>query len=276
MRRMTIGILTVAVFVGGTAVFAQFKPQDVAEDKKWEEFLATAEIKEAQQYESREAVTRPYRLILEKDGIRKSAVWKNAKGRMGGYLESWESEIAAYRLDRFLGLNMVPVAIERRYQENRGAITIWADSKMPYKAMIDDPRIKVPGGLTLVKFNRATYLQRAFDNLIANEDRHGNNILITEDWRILLIDHSRSFRSTKKFTASLLYTEKHREGPKLMLALPRDFVEKLKSLTAESLKAVTGEYLTDEAVAAVLKRRDLILKEIDRLVQKNGEGQTLY
>ena len=209
MRKTAIGILAMAVFIEGAAALAQFKPEDVAEDKKWEIFLATAEIKGAVQYEDREAVTRPYKLTLEKDGLRKLAVWKNAQGRMGGFLEAWQNEIAAYRLDRFLGLNMVPVCIERRYEGNRGSISIWADSKMPYMAMIDDPKIKVPGGLTVVKFNRAIYLERAFDNLIANDDRHGNNILVTEDWRLLLIDHSRSFRTTKKFTTSLIYTEKH-------------------------------------------------------------------
>ena len=66
-------------------------------------------------------------------------------------------------------------------------------------------------------WNRGTYLQRFFDNLIANEDRSQGNMLITADWRMILIDHSRRFRTWKK----LIYTEKHPEGPKLMKELPR-------------------------------------------------------
>lgn len=85
-----------------------------------------------------------------------------------------------------------------------------------------------------------------------------------------------SFRTSKKFTNELIFTEKHKEGPKLMSELPRAFVEKLKGLNFDIIKGVVGEYLTDEEINAVLIRRDLILKEIDRLIQKNGEAQVLY
>ena len=37
-----------------------------------------------------------------------------------------------------------------------------------------------------------------FDNLIYNVDRNLNNVLATGDWRVYLIDHSRSFRSLKE------------------------------------------------------------------------------
>jgi hypothetical protein len=61
-----------------------------------------------------------------------------------------------------------------------------------------------------------------------------------------------------------------------MSELPRAFVEKVKALTFEGIKSVVGECLKDEEINAVLVRRDLILAEIDRLVQKNGEDQVLY
>jgi hypothetical protein len=128
-----------------------------------------------------------------------------------------------------------------------------------------------------MSWNRSTFLQRAFDNLIANEDRHMNQILISRpDWRMILIDHSRSFRTSKKFTKELIYSAKHPEGPKLMKELPRAFVEKLKSLTFETIRAVIGEYLSDEEINAVLIRRDLILAEVDRLIKENGEDKVLY
>jgi len=125
-------------------------------------------------------------------------------------------------------------------------------------------------------WNRATYMQRLFDNLIANEDRHKNNIFITADWRMVLIDHSRSFRTSGRFTKSLLYSAKNPEGPRLMSELPRALVEKVKALSFDAIRAVVGEYLTDEEIKAVLVRRDLILQEIERLVKVNGEDKVLY
>lgn len=61
-----------------------------------------------------------------------------------------------------------------------------------------------------------------------------------------------------------------------MKQLPRTFVEKLKSLNFEVIKGVVGEYLTDKEINAVLTRRDLILKEIDKRIKKLGEDKVLY
>ena len=121
-------------------------------------------------------------------------------------------------------------------------------------------------------WNRATYLQRFFDNLIANEDRNMGEILITKDWRMILIDHSRTFRTWKK----LIFAPNGPEGPKLMSSLPRAVFEKAKALTFESIKAAVGDYLTGEEIRTMLVRRDLILKEIEALIKLNGEARTLY
>ena len=61
-----------------------------------------------------------------------------------------------------------------------------------------------------------------------------------------------------------------------MRKLPRAFVEKLKALNFELMKDIVGKYLTDKEIEAVLMRRDLILKEIDKLIKKHGEAEVLY
>jgi len=275
MKKRLITFLALVIILGfHFQSIAQFTPEELAERAKWEEFLKTAKVVGQKQMGGREAVTEPWKLTLEKDGVTKNALWKNPEGRQKGYVEGWRWEIVAYRLDKYLGLNMVPPTVERRFQENRGSCQIWAEYwkslRDKYKEKIKAPSYKV------FYWNRATYLHRAFDNLIANEDRHQGNILITKDWRMILIDHSRSFRTSKKFTNKLIYTEKHKEGPKIMKELPRAFVEKLKSLNLEVIKDVVGEYLTDKEIKAVLARRDLILKEIDKRIKKYGEDKVLY
>jgi hypothetical protein len=275
MKKRLITFLSLIIILGfHFQSIAQFTPEELAERAKWEEFLKTAKVVGQKQMGGREAVTEPWKLTLEKDGVTKNALWKNPEGRQKGYVEGWRWEIATYRLDKYLDLNMVPPTVERRFQENRGSCQIWVEYwkslRDKYKEKIKAPSYKV------FYWNRATYLHRAFDNLIANEDRHQGNILITKDWRMILIDHSRSFRTSKKFTNKLIYTEKHKEGPKIMKELPRAFVEKLKSLNLEVIKDVVGEYLTDKEIEAVLARRDLILKEIDKRIKKYGEDKVLY
>ncbi|MBN2198462.1 MAG: hypothetical protein JW747_01280 [Candidatus Aminicenantes bacterium] len=254
---------------------AQFTPEEAAEQPKWEEFLEKADIMGQEQMVSSEAVTSPWKLTLKLGDLENFALWKGIDVRAGRYPDSWKWEVAAYRLDRLLELYMVPATIERRFKENRGSLQIWAKVMMSLRDK-ETKKIKTPS-YKIFPWNRALYLQRAFDNLIANEDRHQNNFLITEDWRLILIDHSRSFRTSKKFTKSLIYTDKFKEGPREMKELPRAFVEKLRALTAESVKAAVGEYLTDEEVAAVMIRRDLILTELDRIIKvAGGEDKVFY
>ncbi len=272
-KRFRPGLTVLAVL--GVFVAAQFKPEDIARDKEWEEFMTTARMTVEKQMTGPGAVTSPYKMLLEKDGTKRFAAWKNPQGRLLGAMESWMWEIAAYRLDRYLGLNMVPVTIERRHQENRGSLQLWVEGTFPFLEIMEG-RIKRPGGMKGVLFNRQVYLQRAFDDLLYNDDRHANNILITDDWRMILIDHSRSFRTTTASLTTLLYNEKSRTHPGTISALPAAFIEKLKTLTPDIIRGLTESYLTEKEIGAVMVRRDLILKEIDRLIALNGKAQVIY
>jgi hypothetical protein len=263
------------VFIGFQfQVRAQFTSEELAEREKWEEFLKTANIIGQRQMDIREAVTEPWEITLEKNGVIRKALWKDAEGRMRGFVENWRWEIAAYRLDKYLGLNMIAPTIEKRFREKRGSCQLWVDYWIKGRQK-DAQKIEAPPD-KVFHYNRACYLLCAFDNLIANDDRHPGNIFITKDWRIILPDHSRSFRTSSKFIKNLIYTETHRDGPKIMKELPRSFVEKLKSLNFKIIRDTVGEYLTEREIYAVLIRRNLILKDIEGRIKKYGEDKVLY
>ena len=264
--------LFVILFVGTALLaYAQFLPEELAKRAEWESFLAEAEVISSEQMGGSEAVTNPWVVEMEKAGTQSKALWKNPEGRMKGFMENWRWEIAAYRLDKLLGLNMVPPTVEKRYRGDRGSCQLWIDGTFTLKQKVAD-KIKTPSHKVFY-WNRALYLQRAFDNLIANEDRHQNQYLITEDFRMLLIDHSRSFRTSGKFTKSLIFSKKNK---KEMKQLPAAFVEKLRALDFAMIKDAVGEYLNDKEIEAVLKRRDLILKDVDKLIADLGEDKVLY
>jgi len=259
----------------GTMLWPQFPPAEIARDKEWEEFMAAARMTVVRQMGESEGVTHPYKMELEKEGLKRFAIWKNPEGRLRGYPEGWMWEIAAYRLDRYLGLNMVPVTIERRFDGDRGSLQLWVEDTFPYSDVAEG-RVKPPEGPQADQFNLAGYLQRAFDNLICNEDRHSNNILLTRGWRLILIDHSRAFKINSRSGNPLVYSEENKGFPATMDALPAVFLEKLKSLTPEILHRIADPYLTDREIGAVLVRRDLILKEIDRRIEKYGRSRVIY
>ena len=254
--------------------FAQFTAEEIAERGKWEKFLEEAEVVDFYQMKSREAVTEPWVLTLEKDGVTKQAIWKDVSGRQKGFVENWKWEIAAYRIDRLLGLEMVPPTIEKRFREERGSCQLWMDDTMTLEEK-ERKKIKTPP-IKVFHWNRALYKQRTWDNLIANDDRHQRQFLITGDFRILLCDHSRSFGTGKKLTENLIYDENYWEGPRLMKELPRSLYQNIKLLTFEKIKETVEDYLTDKEIEAVLKRKDLVVDWIEKRIGAEGEDKVLY
>ena len=182
---------------------AQLSAEEIAAGAVTRTFLEQAELIDAEKMPASEGVTEPMKLELSDGSTTAFALWKNPQGRLNGFLEGWKYEIAADRIDDYLGLNMVPPTIMRRYKGSQGSAQIWVDAWIDMDQMIQ--KQIDPTGSAVRSFNRAVYLQRAFDNLIANEDRHLRNILLTEDWRMILIDHSRSFRSSKKHQKRLIF-----------------------------------------------------------------------
>jgi hypothetical protein len=273
-KRQVFFSLFVILLGFGLQSLAQFTPEELQERAKWEEFLRTSEIVGQEQMKGRQAVTEPWKLTLKKDNITRFALWKSPEGRQKGFVEGWKYEIAAYLLDKYLGLNMVPPTVEKSFQGSQGSCQLWVEYEMNLRDKVRKG-IETPSS-KLLSWSRAGYLQQAFDNLIGNEDRHQGNVLITKDWRTILIDHSRSFRTSGKFVKRLIYSEKNIEDPVIMRELPRAFVDKIRALNFELIKNIVGEYLTDKEIEAVLARKDLILEEIGRRVKKFGESTVLY
>ena len=278
MKRMSRTVVCVlSVITSSAALFGQFTPGEVAGREAFEEFLRTAEIVDFK--EIGEGVTKPYKLYLKQGEREAAACWKNPSGMTFGFLEGWRFEIAAYRLDKLIGLNMVPPAVEREFQGRSGALILWAENKYSLEKIVDN-HIRIPESAT-EHTEKMKWLARAWDSLIANEDRTQQNVLYTEDWRMILIDHSRSFRSTKEHAKRLMFGRRGLKttmqgAPFLFSRLPRWFVERIRELTFEAIKAAVGETLTDVEIRAVLARRDLLVKEIGEMVREKGEADVLY
>jgi len=277
MKRFAVLLSLALTAAGPLAAWGQFLPEEIAQRPALEEFLRTAEIVRFE--EIGEGVTKPYRLYLKKDGVELKAAWKNPKGMQLGFLEGWQYEIAAYRLDKLLGLNMIPPAVERDFQGKPGALVLWADNKYSLLKVMEDG-IRIPDEAR-DRTDKMKWLTRAWDSLIANEDRTQQNVLYTEDWRTIIFDHSRAFRSGGEFSKRLMYG---RDGimkgatgePFLFRRLPRWFLDRIKTLTFENIRAAVGSTLTDKEIKAILTRRDLLLREISEMVKEQGETAVLY
>ena len=278
MKRIAVLFsLALALSAGPQIALAQFTPEQIAQREAQEGFLLAADIVRFELIG--EGVTKPFKLYLKKGEVEAKAAWKNPHGEMAGFLEGWQYEIAAYRLDKLIGLNMVPPAVEREFQGKKGALVLWAENKYSLLKLVEEG-IRIPDS-ALEHTEKMKWLARAWDSLIANEDRTQQNYLYTEDWRIILFDHSRSFRSEGEFVKRLM---NGRNGikvsaqgtPYLFRRLPRLFVDKVRALTFADIKAAVGTTLKDGEIKAILTRRELLLKEIALMIQEQGEAAVLY
>jgi hypothetical protein len=168
------------------------------------------------------------------------------------FRDSYAFNIAAYRIDRMVGLNLVPVSIERRWQTKPAAFTWWVDDVMLDEGERMKKKVEPPQPAV---WNESMQLMRIFDQLIYNTDRNLGNVLITKDWRVWAIDHTRAFRRHKTL-----------KTPENVTRCDRQMVERMKQLDLPSLKRDVGNYLTDWELEALLARRDAIVA----LLEKRG------
>jgi hypothetical protein len=197
-------------------------------------------------------VTKPRRAYMAPGGLASSFAWKPLRpGMQSGYFESYKSEIAAYELDKLLGLNMVPVVVERTIKGDTGAAVLWLEGVRSWESVLPLP--KPPS------WNSQLARMKMFDDLISNSDRNKGNLLVDEDWHLFLIDHSRAFVTDNKL-------------PQELQTIDRALWDRMLALDEPTLATKLGTWLDSRQRSALLRRRDAMKKKIDALVAKNGQA----
>jgi hypothetical protein len=198
-------------------------------------------------------VTRPRRAHLMPSTPVESLVWKVLPpGRRGGFWESYKSEIAAYELDKLLQMDMVPPAVERHVRGDVGAAVMWLEGIRSVKELGGT----VPTG---VAWGRPIRKMRLFDNLIGNPDRNAGNILIGPPGEMILIDHSRAFTGDKKL-------------PNPVERVDAVLWEQVRTASREDLTRTLSPWMDEDAIDALIARRDRIIETVDRLVKEKGRA----
>ena len=224
-----------------------------------EEFLLKAKV--AKTRSAPKGVTETIRATLEDGTLTHEASiqvideyktrFDSPRGPEMNFKDTWKFNLAAYKLDQLLGLNMIPVTVERRYKGASGSFTWWVDDVLMDEVDRTKKKIEAPD---TENWNNQMHCVRVFDQLIFNVDRNLQNLLIDKNWQIWMIDHSRAFR----MLTSLRET-------KNLQRCDQDLLERLKQLNAETLKKELGTYLTAPEIKGLLARRDRIVKVFEEL-----------
>lgn len=246
------------------------KPVPQISDQEMEQFLKTAEIKSRKTLQ--EGTTSAMRVTLTDGKLAHDAqvqcvdiykpVWKGAEGTVEkNFRDTWKFNVAAYRVARLIGLRNVPMSVERTVDGKPCSMTWWVDNIWMDEAKRRSSGIKPPANDAWVNQLNAV---RVFDQLIYNTDRNQGNLLITPDWKIWMIDHTRAFRT---FPALMKVEPLRRIDSQLLKAL--------RNLNMADLRREAGPWLRAEEISAVLARRDLIVKFFESEIKSKGEDAVL-
>jgi len=234
-----------------------------AADLYLEDFLRTAEVVKIEDVGS--GITRPKRLTLARDGITHHAIFKTVDFETteisfttkfeSGFKDSYAFEVAAYRVDRLLGVGLVPVTILRTVGGETGSVQYWIENAMTMRDALE-------GGLQprrpelLHARLMATYV---LDAVIDNRDRNVGNMLIRPSTdELFLIDHSRSCTACKK----LPELPNHRQD----VTVPPKVAERLLALDDSALRASLDDVLSRQQIRAMCARRD----RLERSLRERG------
>jgi hypothetical protein len=215
-------------------------------------------------------ISRPLKLTLQLDGETMVAAFKTIDLMLTGktdfpdgsyemnFVDSYKNDRAAYLLDRQLGLNMVPVAVLRKYKGKSGAMVAWVSDAFDERERRekdlrpDDHRV----------LSRQQDRMKIFETLLLNVDLNQTNMLYTPDWKLHLIDHSRAFRSWKSVPDSF---------KKNLLTLTRELLANLEALEEQQVRELLKGLVPKSKVKALMSRRDIIVQKIAADREKFGD-----
>jgi hypothetical protein len=222
-------------------------------------------------------VTAPKRLTLSDGSITHDAVFQAIDDRkmvetLGGggrqtttelnFVDSYKYNIAAYEIARLLGLDyMMPVYVERRWNGNTGSLSWFVPTLMDESDRLKK-KVQPPNP---TDWNHQMYRMRVFASLVRDTDRNLTNVLITHQWKVMMIDFSRAFRQQPV----LMY-------PKDLAKIDRKLLAGLEGLTRENIKAAVQDFLTNREIDPLMQRRDLLVGHFRKLIAEVGEEKVLY
>jgi hypothetical protein len=222
-------------------------------------------------------VTAPKRVTLSDGTLTHDAVFQAIDDRqmvahLGGgarqaqtelnFVDSYKYNIAAYEIATLLGLDhMMPVYVERRWNGQVGSISWFVTALMDESERLKK-KIQPPSP---VQWNNQMYRMRVFSSLLRDTDRNLTNVLVTPEWKVMMIDFTRAFRLQPEL-----------QHLKDLSKIDRNLLGKLETLSREAVRKVTGDLLVKAELDAMMQRRELLVAHFKKLIAELGEAQVLY
>ena len=177
------------------------------------------------------------------------------------FRDSYRNQPAAWEVARLLGMANTPPTVVRRIDDSEGSLQLWVENAMTERERRD-------GGVMFpdrIRAYRQVYDMDIFDALINNRDRSQGNFLWDGDWRLWMIDHTRSFGR-----------ERNVPSVRSLRRCSYRLWKALRELDADEVDRRLEPYMGSHERAAVMARRDEIVRRLEEKIAAEGENKVLF
>jgi hypothetical protein len=238
-----------------------------------ETFLREARVVKLSDFESK-GITQPRLATLTNGKLTLMAAYKDVdevypKMKIGNgrvlvnLKDHYKHEIAAYELDKLLGLGIVPPTVERRIWREWGSLQMWINGAMTEGKRKKDGELSPPD---MSAWNNQISTLKVFLQLIWDTDYNNiSNIMVDENWNIWKIDSSRAF-----------YIDPDLRREAALTRFSKPLLASLEDLDQGEFEKVLKPWLNARQIRTMWQRRTRVIELAAERVAEFGEASVLY
>lgn len=268
-NKITLFILFFCCIIFGIYYYgnSQAADQETLNQKSIEIYLKTAQVG-PEDWQEVYGRTESWIICLDDGEIKRRGFFKVTDRPRSRLLpDSYKNEIAAYELNKLLGLHLVPPIVEREINDKRGSLSLFLEGFLRegqrrrrnieptdpkrFKETLEELRV-----FENLTYSRGLCQQRALEDIF---------IMQEENWKVWRVDFSEAFNPTLELITDCEIT-----------CCSRRLFQNLQKLDSNVVKDKLNPYLNDKEIDALLKRKELIVEIIRKLIEERGEDSVLF
>ncbi|HZX11378.1 MAG TPA: hypothetical protein VFG01_10585 [Acidobacteriota bacterium] len=207
--------------------------------------------------------TNQWRVAL-KDGEKEiTAIFKHVNRPRPALLpDCYKYEIAAFNLNKMLGLNIVPPTVERKINNQIGSLQLLIEKVMTER----DRQIRNIQPKNPQEFNKDLDVIKIFEILVYDQCSDINDTLIQLDnWKVWRVDFSEAFSPSPDIPPECRIER-----------CSENLYEKLLDINNSRLESELDPYLNKREINALLERKNIIIRTIINLIKQYGKEAVLF
>ncbi|MDH5468424.1 MAG: hypothetical protein OEY25_13485 [Candidatus Aminicenantes bacterium] len=207
-----------------------------------------------------------YFVNLDDRGIKKRGFLKFTNNlRPKVPTDSYIYGLAAYELDKLLDLNIYPPVVERRVNGRKASLQILINRYLDE----DERKLKDITPPDPKKFFNALEEIKIFEYLVYDTalclQTDPQDVLITEEWKVWRVDLSEAFRPSPELIKGCEITR-----------CSRKLYQNLQQTEDKKIRSKLKKYLNEDEMSALLKRKNIIIEILQKLIKEKGEEVVLF